>query len=124
MHGLSFFAQVVDQEVAGMKRTGYEGELAWRVELPLVWAVAERQLFPYIAPAVRYSELDPEFEGGSPKFPAPSVRWDWVKLDYGIRLGLVEGIDLTVEFADNTFTLLNGREVSEDELLATLRWRM
>lgn len=122
--GLSFFAQYVDQEVAGMKRVGYEGELAWRIELPLVWAVAERQLFPFIAPAVRYSELDPEFEGGSPKFPAPSVRWDWTKLDYGLRLGIVEGIDLTVEYADNTLTLLNGREVSEDELLATLRWRM
>ncbi len=122
--GLSFFGQVVDQRLAGMKRFGYEGELAWRIELPLAFAVAERQLFPYLAPAVRYSKLEPEFAGGSAQFPAPSVRWDWEKLDYGLRLGIVDGVDLTVEFSDNTLTLLNGRELSEDELLATLRWRM
>ncbi|QQR73775.1 MAG: hypothetical protein IPJ17_20275 [Holophagales bacterium] len=124
MGGLSFFGQVVDQRLAGMKRFGYEGELAWRIELPLAFAVAERQLFPYLAPAVRYSKLEPEFAGGSAQFPAPSVRWDWEKLDYGLRLGIVDGVDLTVEFSDNTLTLLNGRELSEDELLATLRWRM
>ncbi len=122
--GFSLFGQYVAQEIAGMDRTGYEAEIAWRFELPLAWAVGGRQLFPSIQPALRYSSLEPEFAGGSPRYPAPSVRWEWVKLDYGLRLGIVEGVDLTVEFADHTMTLANGREVSNDELLTTLRWRV
>ncbi len=122
--GLSLFGQYVEQEIAGMDRTGYEGELAWRFDLPLAWAAGGRQLFPYLQPVVRYSFLKPEFAGGSPRFPAPSVRWEWAKLDYGLRLGLIEGVDLTIEFADNEMTLANGRKISNDELLSTLRFRM
>jgi hypothetical protein len=121
--GFSFFGQYVVQEIAGMDRTGYEAEIAWRFDLPLAWATGGRQLFPSVQPAVRWSRLEPEFAGGSPQFPAPSVRWEWTKLDYGVRLGIVEGIDLTVEFADHTMTLASGAEVSNDELLATLRFR-
>lgn len=106
-----------------MDRTGWEVEAAWTFELPLVWASGGRQLFTTLQPAVRYSYLEPEFAGGSPQYPAPSVRWEWSKLDYGVRLGIVSGIDLTVEFADNEMTLANGREISADELLATLRFR-
>jgi hypothetical protein len=121
--GLSFFGQYVDQEVAGMTRTGYEGELAWRFDLPLVWAVAGRQLFPSIAPAVRYSRLDPDFDGGGP-FPAVSVRWQWTKLDVGVRLGIVRGLDATVEYADHEFFVPSLRQNgSNNELLATLRFR-
>lgn len=121
--GFSLFGQYVDQEVAGMKRDGYEGEIAWRFELPLAWAVGGRQLFPAVQPAVRYSFLDPRFEGGAPQFPAPSFRWDWEKIDYGVRLAIVEGTDLTAEYSDQTMTLLNGRKVPLDELLVTLRVR-
>ena len=122
--GFSFFGQYVQQEIAGMDRTGYEGEVAWRFDLPVAWAAGGRQLFPYLQPVVRYSFLKPEFAGGSPRFPAPSVRWEWTKLDYGLRMGIIEGVDLTIEFADNEMTLANGRQVSNDELLSTLRFRM
>lgn len=122
--GFTFFGQYVAQQIAGMDRTGYEGEVAWRFDLPLALAAAGRQLFPYLQPVVRYSFLKPEFAGGSPRFPSPSVRWEWRKLDYGLRVGLVEGVDLTIEFADNQMTLANGRQVSNDELLSTLRFRM
>jgi hypothetical protein len=122
--GLSIFGQYVAQKLAGMDRRGIEGELAWRAELPLVWAVGGRQLFPAVQPAVRYSRLEPDFAGGSPLYPAPSVRWDWVKVDYGVRLTVVSGVDLTVEYADNTLTRADGRELSEDEALVTLRFRM
>ena len=73
---------------------------------------------------VRYSFLKPEFAGGSPRFPSPSVRWEWSKLDYGVRFGIIEKVDLTLEFADNEMTLANGRKISNDELLTTLRFRM
>lgn len=122
--GFSFFGQYVDQDLAGMQRTGWEGEVAWRLELPLVAAAGGRQLFPSLQPALRYSRLEPEFAGGSPQYPAPSVRWLWVKVDYGLRLVIVAGVDLTAEYADNRLTRADGRVLSEDELLVTLRFRM
>jgi hypothetical protein len=121
--GLSLFGQYVDQDMAGLKRTGIEGELAWTIELPVGAAIGGKQLFPYIAPAIRYSKLDPEF-GAPPITPSPSFAWDWEKIDYGIRLGIVQGIDLTAEFAENQFVLKSGATVENNEVLATLRWRM
>jgi hypothetical protein len=126
--GFSFFGQYVDQEIAGLGRRGYEGELAWRFELPLFASLAGQQLFPSIAPAVRYSKLDPDFANppGPPAgagTPAPSFAWEWEKTDLGLRLGIVPGTDLTVEHAHNRFLTKAGWR-SSDELLATLRWRM
>ncbi len=79
-------------------------------------------MFSFVQPAVRYSELDNHFRT-HPRFPAPSVFWDWEKLDLGLRMGLIEGmIDLTVEWNDNTFVRA-GRDESADEFLATVRWQ-
>lgn len=122
--GFSLFGQWVDSEVAGLERSGFEVETAWRFNLPLRWSVAGRQLFPYIAPAVRYSKLDPDFEGGSELFPSPSFRWEWEKIDAGIRLGIVTGLDLTLEYADNSFILGSGAEAENNELLTTLRLKI
>jgi hypothetical protein len=121
--GLSVFAQYVDQELAGLGRTGIEGEVAWQFELPLVWAVGERQLFSAIAPAVRYSQMDNDFRG-NPLTSSPSLAWDWKKLDYGVRVTVFEGVDLTLEYADNRFTLASGAERENNEALATLRWKI
>jgi hypothetical protein len=121
--GLSVFGQYVDQELAGLPRTGLEAEVAWRFDLPLWIAVGERQLFPWIAPAVRWSKLDNDFGNPPDGTPAPSLTWDWEKIDAGVRLGLFQGIDLTVEYADNRFILGNGAKRENNELLATLRWR-
>lgn len=121
--GFTLFAQTLDQDIAGLERTGFEVEAAWRFDLPLVWGLAGEQLFPMIQPAVRYSSLDPKFRP-HPLYPAPSIGWDWTKLDYGLRLGIRSNIDLTAEYADNEMTLFNGRKVSNNELLTTLRWKM
>lgn len=120
--GLSLFAQYVDQDLAGLGRKGAEAEAAWRFDLPLVWALGNLQLFPWIAPAVRWSELDNDF-GNPRQTPAPSLAWDWRKIDAGLRLGLVRGIDLTLEYADNDFILGSGAHAENNEFLATLRWR-
>lgn len=121
--GFSFFGQYVDQDLAGLGRRGLEGEVAWRFDLPLVWAVADRQLFTFIAPAVRYSRLDNDFLAPAVT-PSPSFAWDWVKVDTGVRLGIYRKIDLTVEYADNRFTLKSGAKRSNNELLTTLRVRI
>lgn len=122
LRGFTLFAQYVDQDLGGLERTGYEAEAAWRFDLPVRWSAGGRQLFPYVAPAVRFSRLDPDFlppAGG----PTPSFSWDWDKIDAGVRLGIVRGVDLTVEHAANTLTLLSGAELDNDEVLITLRWR-
>ena len=120
--GFSLFAQYVDQELAGLPRTGLEAEASWRFDLPLWVAVGERQLFPWIAPAVRWSRLDNDFRNPR-NTPVPSLAWDWDKIDAGLRLGIFEGIDVTLEYADNKFILGNGAERENNEFLATLRWR-
>jgi hypothetical protein len=122
--GFSFFSQYVDQEIAGLGRLGYEGEVAWRFELPLFASLAGQQLFPSIAPSFRYSKLDADFTNPPPgRTPAPSFAWDWEKTDAGIRIGIVPGTDLTIEQAHNRFLTARGWRTN-DELLTTLRWRM
>jgi hypothetical protein len=121
--GFSLFAQYVDQKLAGLPRTGLEGEASWRLDLPLWLSVGERQLFPWIAPAVRWSKLDNGFGRPPGGTPAPSLFWDWTKIDYGLRLGIFQGTDLTLEYADNRFILASGAERENNEFLATLRWR-
>ena len=119
----TFFGQIVEQDLAGLPRDGQEAEVSWTFELPYFGAVGGRQLFSFIQPAVRYSRLDPQFRT-HPQFPAPSVFWDWEKIDVGLRIGLLEStVDLTVEWNDNTFVRA-GRDESADEFLATVRWEM
>jgi hypothetical protein len=119
---LTLFAQFVDQDLAGLVRTGIEAELAWRLELPRGPTVAGRRLFPALAPAVRYSRLDPRFDAPAVT-PSPSLAWEWEKVDLGVRLTVVEGLDLTAEVARNEFVRAAG-PASNDEVLATVRWRV
>lgn len=121
--GFCFFGQYVDQDLAGLKRTGIEGEVAWTFDLPLVWSLGERQLFPWIAPAVRFSMLDNKFRNPR-QTPSPSFGWDWQKIDAGLRLGIVGSTDLTLEYADNDFILGSGAHRNNNEYLVTLRWRV
>jgi hypothetical protein len=121
--GLSVFGQFVDQKLAGLPRKGYEAEGAWRIDLPLTWSFAGQQLFTSIAPALRFSKLDNAFRNLLPT-PAPSFAWNWTKIDAGVRLGILGGLDFTAEYAYNTFILGSGAHAHENELLATLRLRV
>jgi hypothetical protein len=121
--GLSLFAELVDQLVAGLGRTGVEAEAAWKIDLPLAWAAGGRQLFPFITPALRYSKLHNRFGNLMPT-PEPSLGWDWEKLDGGIRFGLWGGIDLTAEYSYNRTYLTPHLTQSENEFLGTLRMRL
>ncbi|WP_376696300.1 hypothetical protein [Wenzhouxiangella sp. EGI_FJ10305] len=118
---VSLFGQYVDQEIASLPRSGLELEAAWSFELPLLWAFEGRQLFSHIQPAVRYSRLDNDF--ANPDItPFPSGAWDWEKIDIGLRLTILPGLDLTAEYADNRFVTAGG-EADNNEFLVTLRWR-
>jgi hypothetical protein len=67
--------------------------------------------------------MDNDFRG-NPLTSSPSLAWDWKKLDYGVRVTVFEGVDLTLEYADNRFTLASGAERENNEALATLRWKI
>jgi hypothetical protein len=110
-------AQMTWQNVAGLKREGWELELGYRI--PLKFGVLES-----IQPAVRISNLDNHFIG-HPQYPATSVRWDWRKYDAGVRIGLTHGLDVTLEYSTHdTFNAAGRVPVDLSEALATVRWRV
>lgn len=117
--GLSVFGQWVRQDIAGLVRKGVEVEAAYRIRLPGLFVLGDTPFGNWLQPAVRYSVIDNQF--GTPAgFPAPSLAWDWSKLDLGVRLGLVRGVDLTAEYTRSTMTTKGG-DLHPDELLVTLR---
>lgn len=115
------FGQVVYQELAGLDRIGYEVEIASKFSLPLKYSSGGKQLFTYLQPVVRFSYLDNRFQG-NPLYPAPSTFWDWAKADFGVRLGIITGVDLTAEFSYNDLDKA-GPNLTLNEFLTTLRLR-
>lgn len=110
-------AQMTWQEVAGLKREGWELEAGYR--WPLNLGPIES-----IQPAVRVSNLDNHFVG-HPQYPATSVRWDWRKYDAGVRVGLTHGLDVTFEYATHDAFSPAGRvPIDMSEALVTVRWRI
>ena len=63
-----------------------------------------------------------DFKGDPTLFPAPSIWWNWIKIDYGVRIGLPRGSDLTVEHAKHN--IASPKPVHPDETLVTLRLRI
>lgn len=108
---LSLFAIWVDQTIAGLGRQGWELEAGWELSL-------RSAIVPWIRPAVRYSELANDFRG-PPEFPAPSIWWNWAKTDVGVRMGIYDWADLTVEYSTHDVKI--PVELDLDELLVTLR---
>ncbi len=108
---LSLFALYVDQTFAGLGRRGWEVEAGWELSL-------RSGLMPWIRPALRYSELANDFRGPS-QFPAPSIWWDWAKLDVGARMAIHDWADLTVEYSRHDVKI--PKDLNLDEFLVTLR---
>jgi hypothetical protein len=100
-------------------RRGFDVELAAVFRLPGLFLVGETPVGNWVRPVVRIGILDNLFD--SPReYPALSVKWDWRKYDLGLRMGLLRGVDLTLEYSRHDMVLRD--EVAHpDELLATLR---
>jgi hypothetical protein len=116
---LHLFGQGVKQNIAGLWREGYEGELSTRIALPGLFASGDQSVVNWIEPVVRASYIDILFALPA-GFVAPSVGWDWRKYDFGFRMGIVRGLDLTVEYSRNESVSRKGI-VSPDEGLLTVR---
>ena len=116
--GFSLFAQFVKEEAANLPRTGYEVEVAHRFARGDL--ADPGALFPAIQPAVRYSRIDNDFTA-PPTFITLSALWDWQKWDFGLRVTIVKGLDLTLEYAYHDIAAK--RPIAHDEFLSTLRLR-
>lgn len=114
-----FFGQAIKQTLAYLWRQGWEAELSWRIPLPGLFASGDQPVVNWIEPEVRISYVDNLWENPA-GFVAPSTGWDWRKYDYGVRIGIVRGLDLTAEYARHDATTRRGF-VHPDEWLVTLR---
>jgi len=117
----TLFAQYVDQALAGLNRVGQELELSYQFALPLSLTVGGKPLVKNISPVLRYSNIETNFsgEGG---YPAPSVSWDWQKIDIGFNIDFPYRTKLTVEYAINRFETKLG-SANNNEFLVSLNWR-
>jgi hypothetical protein len=115
---LGVFMQWVSEEAASLPRSGVEVEAGYKF---IFGDPADpNDLFTTLQPVVRYSRLDNDFTGPR-EFVAPSVLWDWVIWNFGARVGIRPGLDLTVEYAYHDIKA--ARKVVHDEFLTTLRFR-
>ncbi len=115
------FLQVVQQEIAGLDREGFEIETAFNFPVAPLFAAWDQPVLNWVRPAVRYSQIDNGFWVPGP-FITPSMFWDWRKLDIGLRVGIVRSSDLTVEYSYNDAKLHNGTSLHPNEWLVT--WRI
>jgi hypothetical protein len=113
------YGQYVYQNIAELVRKGFEFEASWRIPLNGLFASGDESVVNWIAPTVRYSKIDNEFEIPI-GYVAPSVGWYWDKYDAGVRIGIIRGIDLTAEYALNNATAPT-RVLHPNEFLLTLR---
>lgn len=117
--GLQLFAQYQHQEIAGLVRSGFEAEAAFRIPLNGLFVSGDTPVLNWIQPTLRVSKIENDFSS-SPGFFSPSLGWEWTKTDIGFRLGIVRGIDLTAEYSRHSATSKN-KVIHPDEFLATLR---
>ena len=116
--GFGLFFQYVDEDLASLPRTGIEVELGYAFETGDMGD--PNALFTFVEPVIRYSRLNNDFIA-PPTYVAPSVAWDWTKIDFGFRMGITPNIDLTLEYA---FHDIEARKnIGHNEFLTTLRFR-
>ncbi len=122
LKGLTSTIQFTSQSVAGMHRSGAEAEFGYKFGWLGGPSVGGESLLQNVQPAVRWSELHYGFKGNGAQYPAPSIWWNWTKIDAGIRIGFAKNVDLTIERARNNIGA--PKKIHPDETLATVRIRI
>jgi len=120
---MTAIGQYTKQLIAGLHRQGEELEVGYLVPVGKGPNIAGEALLQSIQPAVRISALQYDFKG--PKtFVDPSMWWNWVKIDYGIRVGLAKNADVTIERTKNNIVSPSPHKLDLDETLVTVRLRV
>jgi hypothetical protein len=119
--GLTSTLQATRQTFAGMRRDGEEWEVGYQFTLGIGPQLGGEALLQSIMPVARISALQNDFKG-PPTYPSPSIWWNWVKIDYGARIGLAKSVDLTIERAKHN--IVAPKKVDLSETLVTLRVRV
>jgi len=114
-YGLTAIGQFTKQAVAGLQRQGYEVEAGYRIPAAFGPLVS-------VQPVVRYSGLNNRFKGDPKLYPAPSIWWNWKKIDAGVRIGFAHDVDVTIEHARHSVS--SARPIDPDETLVTVRVRV
>lgn len=109
----TLIAQFTKQNLAGLQREGWEAEAGYDFAL-------EAGPIRAIQPAVRVSGLTNRFRGPA-TFVAPSVWWNWTKIDAGLRVTLPRRFDVTLEYTKHNVG--TARNLDLREALVTVRWR-
>ncbi len=105
------------EDLASLPRRGIELELGY--EIATGDAGDPGTLFTAIEPVLRVSRIENDFR--APRgFAAPSVMWDWTKIDVGVRVAILQNVDLFVEYAFHDIEA--SKQIGHDEFLMTLRW--
>jgi hypothetical protein len=113
---LSLFFQWVHEDLASLPRDGIEFEVGYSI---LSGDPGDpNALFPLIQPAIRYSRLDNDFDAPA-MFITPSLAWNWQKWDIGVRVFIIQHLDITMEYAIHSID--TSWEIKNNEFLTTLR---
>jgi hypothetical protein len=117
--GLGVFFQWVHEELAELPRDGFEVEVGY--DLVTGDPGDPSSLFTIVQPALRYSKITNDFNAPS-IFVTPSLAWDWAKWDLGVRIFIVQHVDLTVEYSINDVKA--SQKINNNEFLTTLRIKL
>lgn len=109
------FGQWVEQDMANLGRSGQEVELSYVFQSTFFF---DQPI--HITPVIRYSQIDHDFVG-TPNYPAPSVWWDWQKVDYALNVDVTSNWRVTLEYTDNQFERA-GKTENNNETLLSVRW--
>jgi hypothetical protein len=120
-HGLTSTVQFTKQKFAGLYRQGEELELGYQFATAFGPSAGGESIVQSVQPSVRVSALQNFFKGPR-NFVDPSMWWNWVKIDYGVRIGFARNVDLTVEHAKHN--VVAPVKLNLDETLVTLRIRI
>jgi hypothetical protein len=115
---LRLYSQYVHQNIAELKRQGVEIEVAYRVPLNGLLVSGDSPVLNWIQPAIRFSNIHNSFSV-PPDYPAPSVGFDFRKVDIGFRVGILRDMDFTAEYARVDMVVPPTQH--PDEWLLTLR---
>ncbi len=119
--GLTATLQATKQNIAGLQRQGEELEAGYNFAVGMGPAVRGAAILQGIQPVARLSALQNRFKG-PPMYPSPSMWWNWVKIDYGVRIAFAKNTDLTIERAKHN--IVAPKKLNLGETLVTLRVRI